>query len=500
MDVVIETGESLITGLISTLISNSITFAKKQNEIAKKQNYLAKLEEEEENFIEKELLSFAEVKIKIFPNFFNEILSNYNISKSLFNELDFDSLTKSIIEEKIKKVNYTKDLSHLNILLLGKDQRGKISIINSILGKNTPEGNSNEYNEYILYSQKEYHFYDFQLTNQEGIQIEKAIELIKKSYNGNNPEEYIHCICFCIFGEELDNPIKKNLIEIINFYKSYNLPLIIINCRLDKKLFSKEISDVINENSKLNPNKNIFLHSLYINIKDYFEFEEEEVSKIKDNLNNIKLNYSSFFYKMKLIIDYDNEINQKNSVYKKIIDDKTNEFLIGNEISNIYLLNKQIVYKIISRLLKPKAINKQIQDLIFELFNDFQKYISREFKDKYYQVLGDESKLFKDFKKEIKRRNYNQNEIEQFYLLSEKSISNAKKKKRNKNDDKNGRESTFIEKVRILYNTAVIKNSSVFIDNKIVEELSKKLIESFNNKINSLKYDKEKGLQECIIF
>ena len=146
MDVVIETGESLITGLISTLISNSITFAKKQNEIAKKQNYLAKLEEEEENFIEKELLSFAEVKIKIFPNFFNEILSNYNISKSLFNELDFDSLTKSIIEEKIKKVNYTKDLSHLNILLLGKDQRGKISIINSILGKNTPEGNSNEYN------------------------------------------------------------------------------------------------------------------------------------------------------------------------------------------------------------------------------------------------------------------------------------------------------------------------------------------------------------------
>ena len=499
MDVVVQAGESLITGLISTLITNFIEFGKKKYEYETNKKDIQEILEEERNFIEKELLSYAEIKMKMNSNFFTDILSNYTFSNSLFNEINFDSLTKNIIEKKLKNINYSKNLSHLNILLLGKDQRGKNSIINSILEKNTPEQKSEEC---ILYSKNEFKFFDFQLTNQEGIQIEKAIELIKKSYKGNNPEEYIHCICFCIFGDGLDEYTKQNLIKIIKFYDFYNLPLIVINCRLDKKLFSKEISAVINQNTelaKLNSYKNLFRLSLYIkNIKDYFEFEE--ISSIKDTLSDLKNNYSSFFYKMKLIIDYENEINHKNSDYKKMIESRTNEFLIGNQISNMCLLNKQILYKIISKLLEHKEIDSNLKNLIYELFKDFQKYISSQFTDKYYKFLGDKSKLLNDFKTEINKRNYTQNEVGQFLLLTEKSISNDKKKKGNKKDEKNGTEITFIEKVHILYNSVIIKKSSVFIDNKIVEELSKKLIESFINKVNSLHYNKEKGLEECIIF
>ena len=475
-----------MTGLISTLVTNFIEFGKKKYEYEKKKEDIGKILEEQK-FIEKELISYAEVKIRINSDFFTNIFSNYNFSKTLFNELCFDSLTKNIINEKIKKINYSKNLSHLNILLLGKDTGGKNSIINSILEKNTSEEN---FNEYILYGQKEFKFFDFQLKDENEIQIEKAIELIKRSYNGNNLEEYIHCICFCIFGE-LEEYTKKNLIEIIKFYKVYNLPLIIINVRLDKKLFPKEISDILNENIKLNSYNNLFLHCLKVeNIKEYFEFEKEEIPKIKDNLSKIKNNYSSFFYKMKLIIDYENEINQKNIENKKIIEKKTNQFLIGNNISNMYLLNIQIIYKIISILLEAKTIDKNLKDIISEIFNDFQKYISKEFRDKYFNFL-DKSNLLKDLK-EINKRNY-KNELGEFILLSEKSIQDGKKKK---SDGRNGIESTFNEKVQILYNYAIIKKASVFIDNKIVEELSKKLNESFNKNVNSLKYDKEKGLKE----
>ena len=43
-------------------------------------------------------------------------------------------------------------------------------------------------------------------------------------------------------------------------------------------------------------------------------------------------------------------------------------------------------------------------------------------------------------------------------------------------------EDELINKVKVLYQDFIIKNSSLFIDNKINDELSKLMIDSFNNK------------------
>ena len=64
-------------------------------------------------------------------------------------------------------------------------------------------------------------------------------------------------------------------------------------------------------------------------------------------------------------------------------------------------------------------------------------------------------------------------------LLNEKN-----KKNKSKNGERKGVEEELDTKVKTVYEDNIIKNSSLFIDNKILEELSKLLIESFNRQIN----------------
>ena len=80
-------------------------------------------------------------------------------------------------------------------------------------------------------------------------------------------------------------------------------------------------------------------------------------------------------------------------------------------------------------------------------------------------------------------------------LINEK---NRKNNNKNKKAERKGVEDEIIIKVKTLYQDYVIKNSSRYIDNKLNEELSKLMIDSFNIQINDFNETIEKIVKETM--
>ena len=205
---------------------------------------------------------------------------------------------------------------------------------------------------------------------------------------------------------------------------------------------------------------------------------ELSIKKIFNELNNKK----SLVPENKLKPQYEKEINDKKDELEKIIKDRTNSFLIGNDYSKIYLLNKQIIYIIIYKLFKVGNIYNEdmelkykikflLEDKIKNLFKDFINFISKEFGKYYENNLGNLNDLILKYKEERQKKINKQNEedvkiIEEYFQY----INDDFFSKENKNE--------IINKVFNLYKKEVIKKASSFIDNKINELLSSLLIQS----------------------
>ena len=239
----------------------------------------------------------------------------------------------------------------------------------------------------------------------------------------------------------------------------------------DKEAMKKYLFELIEKDISSNSQK-------FENILSKYN-PELSIKKIFNELNNKK----SLASKNKLKLEYEKEINDKKDELGEIIKDRTNSFLIGNDYSNIYLLNKQIIYIIIYKLFKVGNIHNEdmelkykikilLKDKIKNLFNDYINFISKEFGKYYENNLGNLNDLILKYKKKKKKKIiYKENEEdiniteEYFQYINDDFFS-----KENKNQ--------IINKIFNLYKIEVIKKASSFIDNKINETLSSLLIQS----------------------
>ena len=239
----------------------------------------------------------------------------------------------------------------------------------------------------------------------------------------------------------------------------------------DKEAMKKYLFELIEKDISSNSQK-------FENILSKYN-PELSIKKIFNELNNKK----SLASKNKLKLEYEKEINDKKDELGEIIKDRTNSFLIGNDYSNIYLLNKQIIYIIIYKLFKVGNIHNEdmelkykikilLKDKIKNLFNDYINFISKEFGKYYENNLGNLNDLILKYKEERQKKIiYKENEEdiniteEYFQYINDDFFS-----KENKNQ--------IINKIFNLYKIEVIKKASSFIDNKINETLSSLLIQS----------------------
>ena len=197
------------------------------------------------------------------------------------------------------------------------------------------------------------------------------------------------------------------------------------------------------------------------------------IEEIQKNMKDLKISEN-------LKGEYKNEINRKKNELQNLIEKRTNEFMQGNNISSLYLLNKQIIYIIFNKLFGVKSINKKLQGIIYDLVNDYRDYLTKKFEDYYIKNLGNSNVLIDKIREEIRKNEELEEDVDVETIIFSYMLDNIFSKKIKKNDNKNNIENDFIDKVAHLYWDAVIKKASYFIDNKINERLSSLLIQNIN--------------------
>jgi hypothetical protein len=536
MDIVVDLGTSFINSLLITATKTVGTYFKDKKEDEKYVKIIKKIEDNKKEF-ENNLISYAESKISK-SNFINdEILSKFDsnliisTAKQIFEKMNKELKIKNEINELIKNYKFSENLQHFNILILGRAGIGKSTLINSILEiEGTPEaaqtgiGKAVTYGEpkgYTSEKKKGLRLWDSQGIDKEKNDIANVVRTVEKMINeasiNNNPDKFIHCIWYCVSGQRFEESERESLIELMKIYDDDSLPIIVVYTEAysgdDVKAVSDEIREILKE--KINKIKEINICQVVAKDKELkfgkksFVIEKFGITKLLDiSLQKIikAVNSACFFsFKNKLKTDNESEINKKKSDLIKIIEKRTNDFQTGNKISNIELLNRQIYNKVINYLLGPEKANKDINNLMTNLFKKYQSFIIEESNNQFPLFLGNStSELFMLYKNDNKEKgNEEQNEDEiniakelnknmNFFLDMKNTDKNKKKK------DRSGVEDELIKKVSDSFRDCVLKKASVFIDEKIAEEISKLIIESFNRQINDFNEVIENIVTECM--
>ena len=519
MDIV-YLGNSFVNDLLSSATKTIFSYFKDKEQDSKYLEMIKKIEDDKKAF-EKELLEFAESKITKSTFVSDEILSKYNLdlltssTKSIFEKLKMEQAIKNIIDEKIKNYKFSENFNHFNILILGRAGIGKSTLINSILELEGEEAaktgigkaiTSGEPKGYISNKKKGLRLWDSQGIDKEKYHISKAVESVKNLINeasiNNEPDKFIHCIWYCVTGDRFEESERESLIELMKIYDDDTLPIIIVYTEAyneeDAEAVIGEINKVLRE--KINKNKEINICQVVAKNKDIkiggkdFVIEKMGIKQLMDlSLQKIILAVNSacfYSFKNKLKNDNTNDINKKNNELKKLINERINEFQPRNKITNISQLNKQTVNKIINKILNSKDITKEVKDNISTLFKKYQEFILNECNKHFPEFLGNcSSELFMSYKSENKENKNEDNEDEinikkQINMNMNLLLNEQNKNNKSKKGERKGVEDELVTKVKTVYEDNIIKNSSLFIDNKILEELSKLLIESFNRQIN----------------
>ena len=519
MEIVKELGGSLLNDILVTASKTMISYFKDKKDDSKCQIIIKQLEENKKEF-EKQLLSYTENKISTSSYISDNILSKYNqdlllsTTKSIFEKQKMESTIKNKIEENINNYKFIENLHHFNILILGRAGIGKSTLVNSILeldgtpgaaktgvGKAITQG---EPIGYVSNTKKGLRLWDSQGIDKEKYHISKAVESVKKLINeasiNNDPDKFIHCIWYCVTGERFEESERESLIELMKIYDDDTLPIIIVYTEAyneeDADAVSDEIRNVLKE--KINKDKEVNIYQVVAKNKEIkmgqknFVIEKSGIKELMDiSLKKIILAVNSacfYSFKNKLKKDNEDEINKISSDLKSMIENRTNNFETGNKISNISQLNNQIVNNIIKKLFSTKEIVKEVKSEIISFLKKYQEFILNECYNSLPDFLGKcSAELIMNYKKE-KDEDDNGDELNiknQISLnMMNQILDKQKKNEKNKKNERNGYEDDLMVRLQTIFQDYVIKKASFYIDNKIKEEISKLIIESYNSQIN----------------
>ena len=377
--------------------------------------YLEQIEKEQ--FEDKDSIEH----IKEFPK---DIIEN--IIKDIFLIVNKD---KYIIEIKmmINKVLNEKNvtLKCINILLCGLAGVGKSTLINSILRLKGTNKAKTGMGRPITQTFQDYISEEFPLIkcidskgidfkNSINILKEEIINLIEERLKTNNPNNYIHCIWYCIEGLRFQIAEEQLLKELGNIYKIKQLPIIIVGTHRLSISDNKKFEEVLKSLKIDYPYLPTLAEDNDVPFVKSYGIKELRMLSLEKAMGAIESSYYQGIFKY-IIETVKSKVKNINKIIIDSISKEKEKILDkNNEITNIINLKESMKNIFISLLSQYSSIN----------LSDIEKKTENTNLNKNISIKDED--IINNFIEEF--MNFCQNKYEQnINILIESHISNLAK-------------------------------------------------------------------------